>query len=143
MLLLALSFSLTGQKTEMSQVNTEFHKGGPSIDERLQKHFSAYEIRPSFVINNDDFGIVKSKLRTITFANHKIVWITVATNRDVETTIKIDKGGKGATLELIDYAATKATFHKRWQAAEPGKFQSILSLAERENSPPEPKHKAR
>lgn len=74
-------------------------KCGPSIEERLRNHFDGYEIRPDLVVNNnDDFGGVKSNLRTTPLANHRIVWITIVTKNDVETSIKIDQ----ETISLKD-----------------------------------------
>ncbi len=90
-LLLCLS-NQTGNHSRHAIVDkVEMQECGPSITERLRDHFDRYEIRPDLVVNNnEDFGVVKSKRRTIKLANHRIVWITKAANNDVETSIKID-----------------------------------------------------
>ena len=83
--------SMSGLIDGSANIKSHMPKCGPSIEERLRNHFDGYEIRPELVINNnDDFGGVRSKRRTTTLANHKIVWITMATNKDVETSIRID-----------------------------------------------------
>lgn len=74
-------------------------KYGPSITERLRDHFDRNEIQPDLVINNNrDFGAVRTKLRTTKLANHRIVWISTATENDVELSLKIDN----ETISLID-----------------------------------------
>lgn len=99
----------TTQPIEKLLTKTEILEIETNINDKLNRHFELYRIKPSIQINNTE-----GNQTVIQLANHKIKWF----DKDDETKIKIDNDlftlKDQATLNIVHYGKDTVDFANNW-----------------------------